>query len=209
MNTYIRKLFSFLILFQFSMVFCSVGQIQIGKQTWMDKNLDVRQFRNGDWIPEAKTAQEWETAGKNRQPAWCYYNNDSATNSKNGKLYNWFAVNDTRGLAPKGWRVASTMDWSELLNNLGGAATAGDQLKSTSSSTKSGKGQKSSGFSASLCGFRQFDGTFGGINYAVHWWTSTSCTGGGSWDRSMIENKSSIDSACTVPHLGYSVRCLR
>ena len=80
---------------------CSAQNVIIGKQTWMKKNLDVSAFRNGDPILQAKTGEEWRNAGNSQTPAWCYYNNDPS-NAEFGKLYNWFAVNDPRGLAPVG-----------------------------------------------------------------------------------------------------------
>ncbi len=79
---------------------------------WSKKNLNVSKFRNGDNIPEAKTNEEWNKAGENKQPAWCYYNNDSLNGAKYGKLYNWYAVNDSRGLAPLGWHIPSDVEWS-------------------------------------------------------------------------------------------------
>ena len=70
--------------------------IKISKQVWDAKNLDVAHFRNGDLIPEAKTNNEWEDAGKEGKPAWCYYDNNSEDGKKYGKLYNWFALNDPK-----------------------------------------------------------------------------------------------------------------
>ena len=92
--------------------------VTIGTQVWMTKNLDVATFRNGDPIPEAKSNEEWEKAGENKQPAWCYYDNDPANGAKYGKLYNWYAVNDPRGLAPEGWHVPSIDEWDECLNQI-------------------------------------------------------------------------------------------
>jgi uncharacterized protein (TIGR02145 family) len=79
--------------------------ISIGKQIWMKENLNVSFFRNGDPIPEAKTNEEWILAGKEGKPAWCHYNNDPNNGNKYGKLYNWYAVNDPRGIAPVGWKI--------------------------------------------------------------------------------------------------------
>lgn len=93
--------------------------VTIGKQEWMSENLNVSTFRNGDPIPEAKTNEEWKNAGENMQPAWCYYDNDPKNGAKYGKLYNWFAVNDSRGLAPEGWHVPTYEDWETLKKNLG------------------------------------------------------------------------------------------
>ena len=110
----------------------SFKTISIGKQEWLDSNLAVDTFRNGDAIPEAKTKAAWLKAGKEGKPAWCFYNNDPSNETKYGKLYNWYAVNDPRGLAPDGYQVASEKDWQVLKtfldddNNLG----AGNKLKS-------------------------------------------------------------------------------
>ena len=78
----------------------------------MTNNLNVDKFRNSDPIPQAKTIAEWEAAGINKQPAWCYYDNDASNGEKYGKLYNWFAVNDTRGLAPIGYHIPTNKEWS-------------------------------------------------------------------------------------------------
>jgi len=69
----------------------------------MAKNLNVSTFRNGDAISEAKTDEEWRTAGENKKPVWYYYDNEYSNGEKYGKLYNWYAVIDPRGLAPVCW----------------------------------------------------------------------------------------------------------
>jgi len=106
--------------------------VTIGKQVWMTKNLDVSTFRNGDPIPEAKTDEAWKAAGENKQPAWCYYDNDPKNGTKYGKLYNWYAVNDPRGLAPAGYHIPTDAEWTVLTDYLGGEDVAGKKMKSTS-----------------------------------------------------------------------------
>jgi uncharacterized protein (TIGR02145 family) len=103
--------------------------VRIGTQVWMTKNLDLATFRNGDPIPEAKTVEEWKKAGENKQPAWCYYNNDSTNRVNCGKLYNWYAVNDPRGLAPEGYHIPSEKEWETLEDFVDGAE---EKLKSKS-----------------------------------------------------------------------------
>lgn len=93
--------------------------VVIGSQTWMSENLNTNKFRNGNTIPEAKSAEEWKKACENYQPAWCYYNNDPTNEFKYGKLYNFWAVIDARGIAPNGWRVPKDSDFKILLNHLG------------------------------------------------------------------------------------------
>ena len=95
------------------------SQVTIGSQTWMHENLVVERFNNGDLIPEAKTASEWERAGLEKRPAWCYPNNDINLGRTNGKLYNWYAVSDSRGIAPVGWRVPTLDDFNKLVIFLG------------------------------------------------------------------------------------------
>ena len=120
----------FLVIFSVSNSF---GQsVTIGTQVWTTKNLDVATFRNGDPIPEAKTDEEWKAAGENKQPAWCYYENNTANGTKYGKLYNWYAVNDARGLAPTGWHVPTDEEWKVLSTYLGGTGVAGKKMKSRS-----------------------------------------------------------------------------
>jgi uncharacterized protein (TIGR02145 family) len=92
--------------------------VKIGQQEWMAENLNTSLFRNGDPIPEAKTKEEWEKAGENKKPAWCYYKFDSSGLSYIGKLYNGYAVLDQRGLAPIGWHITFTEEWDSMNNNL-------------------------------------------------------------------------------------------
>ena len=151
----------FLLLSLVGIVSISLGQtVTIGTQVWMTKNLDVDHFRNGDPIPQAKTDEEWQKAGENKQPAWCYYDNDPANGVKYGKLYNWYAVNDERGLAPEGYHVPSDKEWTVLIDYLGGEEVAGEKMKSTSGWEENGNGSNSSGFTALPGGYRYETGLY-------------------------------------------------
>lgn len=103
-------------------------EVSIGNQVWMTENLNVDRFRNGDRIPQAKTSEEWRKAGANEQPAWCYFDNDPENGKKYGKLYNWYTVNDPRGIAPIGFHVPSDDEWVQLVDYLG--RDAGKKMKS-------------------------------------------------------------------------------
>ncbi len=83
-------------------------------QEWMAENLRVFYFRNGDPIPIVKTDEAWKEAGENGEPACCYYENNSEYGKTYGVLYNWYAVNDPRGLAPEGWHVPTDAEWTAL-----------------------------------------------------------------------------------------------
>jgi uncharacterized protein (TIGR02145 family) len=93
----------------------------------MVENLNVATFRNGVAIPEVQDA--WYKAGDNKQPAWCYYDNDPKNGVKYGKLYNWYAVVDNNGLCPQGWHIPSDDEWDTLINYLGGKDVAGAKMK--------------------------------------------------------------------------------
>ncbi len=114
--------------------------VTIGTQVWMKENLNVSTFRNGDPIHEAKTAEEWEAAGEAKQAAWCYYDNDPKNGTKYGKLYNWYAVNDPRGLAPVGWHVPLDKEWTVLEDFLGGSYESGNRNYNEGNSMKSTNG---------------------------------------------------------------------
>jgi uncharacterized protein (TIGR02145 family) len=111
---------------------------KFGTQNWTLENLDVSKFKNGDIIREVKTVEEWDNATKNQEPVWCYYENRTIQNDPSngaiyGKLYNWYAINDPRGLAPKGWHIPSLDEWTILINFVGGIENAAYQLKSIDS----------------------------------------------------------------------------
>ncbi len=143
--------------------------VKIGTQTWMSENLDVSTFLNGDQIPEAKTVEEWKSAGANRKPAWCYYNN----NDENGKLYNWFAVNDLRGLAPKGWHVSTRDDWAKMITYLGGDDIAPNKLIDGTGWKRNIAGNLESGFAGLPGKWRTGEGIFTDTFESGSWWTSS------------------------------------
>jgi hypothetical protein len=92
----------------------SQATVAIGNHLWMMNNLNVDKFQNGDPIPFAESNEDWIEAGNKKQPAWCYYNNDPANDEIYGKLYNGFALEDPRGIAPKGFHVPNESEWSEI-----------------------------------------------------------------------------------------------
>ncbi|MFN5842688.1 MAG: FISUMP domain-containing protein, partial [Bacteroidota bacterium] len=150
----------------------SIKQVQIGTQIWMAQNSNVDHFRNGSLIPQARTDEEWLEAGDNHLPALCYYNNDPAYGEKYGKLYNWYAVMDSRGLCPTGWHVPSDAEWTILENYLG--SEAGTKLKASYGWYEGGNGTNSSGFSGLPGGFRNdSNGTFYSVGVLGYWWSST------------------------------------
>lgn len=108
----------------------SQSVVKIGKQKWMSKNLDVITFRNGEQISQASNKEQWDEYSKNKIPSWCYYDFDENNGKIYGKLYNWFAVSDPRGLAPKGYHIPTDQEWTALTDFLGGNNEAGLKIKS-------------------------------------------------------------------------------
>jgi uncharacterized protein (TIGR02145 family) len=154
--------------------------VTIGNQTWATANLDTAQFNNGDLIMEAKSAEEWKNAGRDKIPAWCYHNNDPAVGKELGKIYNWYAVNDPRGLSPSGWKIPNDHDWNTLVEFLGGPGVAGVKMKSTSGWNKNGQGTNESGFFGLSSGSRiyeKYDGIFTGnfteLGDSGGWWSAS------------------------------------
>ncbi len=101
--------------------------VTIGSQVWASTNLNVSTYRNGDIIPQVQDRNIWTSLTTG---AWCYYDNDPSNGTKYGKLYNWYAVNDPRGLAPKGYHIPTNAEWTTLTDYLGGKDVAGTKLKS-------------------------------------------------------------------------------
>jgi uncharacterized protein (TIGR02145 family) len=179
-----------------------------GTQGWAIANLNVSAFRNGDSIPEAKTNKEWVTAGESGKPAWCYYNNDPANGQKYGKLYNWYAVNDPRGLAPDGWAIASDADWSKLASYLGGPEAAGYKLKSTAGWIDGNNGDNGSGFIGLPGGYRIENGLFKNSGSIATWWSSTESKSANAIDFYLAQS-ASLGRSSNPKQRGESVRCLK
>ena len=183
---------------------------KLGDQTWSSKNLNVDTFRNGDPIPHAETEEQWIQAGRNGTPAWCYYDNDPANGEMYGKLYNWHAVNDPRGLAPEGWHVPSYDEWTTLADHLGGKDIAGTKMKSTSGWEEDGNGTNESGFAGLPGGSCSQFGTFYKVGGYGVWWSSSEHNNTAfAWYRSLSYDNGNVRRDRSFKGLGLSVRCLR
>jgi uncharacterized protein (TIGR02145 family) len=182
--------------------------IKIDNQVWMLENLSVGNFRNGDSIPEAKTDEEWIQAGKEAKPAWCYYENKIDSGIKYGKLYNWYAINDQRGIAPEGWHVPTDSEWRMVTLFLGGEDAAGTKMKSPSGWTHDGNGTNVSGFSGLPAGSRDRFGKFDYIGHIAYWWCATPYDSGFAWYRVIDEIPWYVYRTNYYKQNGYSVRCI-
>ncbi len=183
--------------------------IQIGTQQWMSKNLDVAFYRNGDPIPQVTDSAAWEglTTG-----AWCYYNNDPIQGNKYGKLYNWYAVNDPRGLAPQGWHIPSDAEWTTLETTLGGLSVAGGRMKEPGTvnwKSPNAGADNISGFAGLPGGYRGFYAEYVDVGTHGGWWSSTQSSFSEVWFRIIYSSVGSVGRLTFPKRLGLSVRCLR
>jgi uncharacterized protein (TIGR02145 family) len=201
-----------------------ISSVKIGDQEWQSKNLDVDRFRNGDLIPHATTAEEWKSAGEKGEPAWCYYDNDTEKGRIYGKLYNWYAVNDARGLAPAGWHIPADEEWGSLeeylVGYIDGNYIAGGKMKATGTTywnSPNTGANNDSGFSALPGGCRYDDGMFIDISFNAFFWSAAAFDNDYAWGRSL--SNSNIDffrgydgfyyNSYVSKSVGASVRCLK
>jgi uncharacterized protein (TIGR02145 family) len=185
------------------------SEVVIGTQAWTTINLNVDKFRNGDIIPEAKTDDEWEAANTNKTPAWSYYSNSVDSGAIYSKLYNWYAVNDSRGLAPTGWHIPSDAEWTTLTTYLGGLSETGLKMKNTCGWIDGGNGSNTSGFAGLPSGFRGKSGTFHNIKYYGEWWSSTEDDTDYAYYRYLRSSNTNVGRSNYIKGSGLSVRCLR
>ena len=208
--------------------FKTFDSVIIGTQTWINRNWDQITYRNGDTIPNVTDDSTWASLTTG---AWCYYNNDSTQYAKYGKLYNWYAVNDPRGLVPIGWHVPNDDDWATLEINLGGYEIAGGKMKEVGTLnwlSPNTEATNESGFSGLPGGARWHNnGAFdGGVGYGGVWWSSTNVPfdpnflgANFAWHHYLVYNRGMLYSKRYYPDIswklvfdrksGFSVRLLK
>jgi uncharacterized protein (TIGR02145 family) len=181
------------------------SEVIIGAQAWMAKNLDTTTFRNGDPIPQAASDIAWQIAGELKRPAYCY------NGETYGKLYNWYAVNDPRGLAPEGWHIPTYAEWTQLSDYLGGKGVAGKKMKSTSGWNNKGNGTNESGFNGLPGGMRLPNGRFPNEGYEGYWWEASDNKSSDSLEScsSLGYGNDNFNGKTENKESGLSVRCIR
>jgi uncharacterized protein (TIGR02145 family) len=201
----------------------SFPSVTICNQTWMLNNLSIAKYRNGDSIPQVTDPTQWSnlTTG-----AWCWYNNDSATYGVYGELYNWYAVNDPRGLAPDGWHIPGDAEWNILATCLDPAADtsciscnqsniAGAAMKDTGNvywvSPNTGA-TNSCGLTCLPAGFRNLGGLFQAVGSSCYLWSSSEISGY-IYYRVLLYDYSGLNregqSSVVITKQGFPVRCVK
>ncbi|WP_298222924.1 fibrobacter succinogenes major paralogous domain-containing protein [Flavobacterium sp.] len=188
-------------------------EVRIGNQIWMAKNLNVNKYRNGDPIPQVQQSEaiEWETLTTG---AWCYWRSGNTITDGRiyGKLYNWYAVNDPRGLAPVGYHIPTEAEWNTLIAFLGGGNVAGGKIKAISPlwRTPNTGATNSSGFTALPGGFcDSYTGSFYNIGFSADWWSSTSYDASTAFRCVIYNYSSAISEGSMDKRFGISVRCIK
>ena len=197
--------------------------VQIGNQCWTQSNLKVSKYRNGDSIPTGLSDNTWQNTTSG---AYAIYNNDPVNDGLYGKLYNHYAVTDSRGLCPTGWHVPTDGEWNVLVQyldpnadtvcvNCSQSSIVVGLLKSSATqptpggwNTPNTGSTNSSGFTALPGALRVYSGGFNGM-FSGYWWTSSVSSGSVTWYRDIITNSSSLRRNVDDRSYGFSVRCLK
>lgn len=183
--------------------------IKIGAQIWMAANLDITNYLNGDPVPEVHSAEDWEKYGEEKKGCWCWVENNPL-NSRFGKMYNYYALTDPRGLIPSGWHVPSEQEWDEMIKKLGGEFDAAEKLKNKTGWKGNDNGSNKSGFSALPGGERSYDGKFSSFGNYVAWWSSTqSIDEKSAVQYSIMDYEGTITKYESNKGFGFYVRCIK
>jgi uncharacterized protein (TIGR02145 family) len=195
--------------------------VKIGSQVWMAENLKVTRYRNGDPIPNVTGASEWKRLSTG---AYCNYDNNSSNASTYGRLYNWYAVNDRRNIAPAGWHVPTDEEWRQLEEYLGMSQSKenetgwrgsdeGGKLKERGTAhwkSPNNGATNSSGFSVLPGGYRYYlDSAYITMSATGHWWSAAACYSNYAWYRYLHYDYSAVARDYGNKRSGFSVRLLR
>ena len=201
----------------------SYKTVKIGEQIWMAENLKVTQYRNGDPIPNLTDENDWENT---EQGAYCNYDNNEDNVETYGRLYNWYAVDDKRGLAPRGWHISTDDEIKELEMYLGlSQSEAGeDGPRGTNEGSKLANRKDlwddgilqnnpefgTSGFDFLPGGYRYYgNGNYSHMGSLGYFWSSTEYGSNYAWYRELYYNTSEVGRYGGSKKDGFSVRCVK
>ena len=196
--------------------------VLIGDRCWFAENLRSEIYRNGDEIPSNLSDSAWQFTLSGATAVFGEGNSDCSERSPEGdacdeawslneygRLYNWYAVDDARGLCPSGWHVATDGEWTLLTSNSGGDSMAASMLKNDDGWYEGGNGTNVSGFSALPGGARSRAGSFSSAGSSGIWWSSSSFDGFNALFRGLGHNLPFVGRDNDDPCSGYSVRCTK
>jgi uncharacterized protein (TIGR02145 family) len=181
--------------------------ITIGTGQWLQENLNTTHFSNGDAIPAVDGAPGWYTL---YTPAYCHYHDSISYASVYGKMYNWFAVADSRNLCPTGWHVPTNAEWNALDASLGGSSVSGGKLKETGMThwdDPNTGASNSTGFTGLPSGNLSSSGAFNNLHRMSFYWSSTADDGVYSWSMNLEYDSPFCGHSTEVKRDGMAVRC--
>lgn len=202
--------------------------VKIGNQWWMAENLKVKRYRDSTLVRLIEVDSVWsgDTIG-----GYCPFGNDTSGNINHqvyGYLYNWYALNNSSGIAPAGWHVPTDEEWKALERELGMNASEadnsgwrgtdeGDKLKIEApqgwTQYADVWGTNGSGFTARACACRLFDGRQAddGLFKTGFWWSATTyaSTNNESWYRYLDYKKAAVFRSTCSKNYGFSIRCVK
>jgi uncharacterized protein (TIGR02145 family) len=195
--------------------------VKIGDQWWMAENLKVTHYRNGNPIPNVTDGTTWSGLSTG---ACCDFINDPLNVATYGRLYNWYAVDDSSNIAPEGWHVPSDEELKQLEMYLGMSQAEADDLYwrgldeggklkevgTTHWMHPNSGATNESGFTALGAGYRSDTGGFlAAYGAATYFWTSTEGSSDNAWSRCLDYNRSDVRRQESSERSGFSVRCVR
>ncbi len=184
--------------------------IPVGTQTWMAENLRVLHYTNGDTISKIADNLPWS---KMEAGAYCDYGGNAAKAATYGKLYNFYALHDTRKLCPTGWHVPTDAEWETMVNFLGGyELVTSDKLRETGTTHWAYLNEganNDSGFTALPGGMRDFGGLYTDFGQMGFFWTSTPAGDYYNLDAVYFYLSNSVSYGVGSKKNGMSVRCVK
>jgi len=183
--------------------------VTIGTQVWMAENLKVTKYRNGDPVSNVTGETQWSSL---KTGAYCSYNNDASNIKTYGQLYNWYAVADTRNLAPEGWHIPTDEEWTILVDFLGGSGEAGTKLKESGTihwNSPNFGATNDTKYTALPGGYRGFNGGFTGLGAYGNFWSVTEFVSTATWWRGMSYSFGGVGRDVAYKESGYSIRCIK
>ena len=184
--------------------------VKIGTQIWMAENLKTSHFRDGSAIIEIKDILKWANTDQLQTAAWCYYQNNDKNNPTYGKLYNWYAVDDSHNLCPTGWHVPTDEEFQILENFLGGFDKAGGKMKDLSFWEAPNIGAtNASDFTALPAGFRDEWGFFQRLGKWAKFWFSSPYDTNNANTCYLFSDYALVNRTRSMKKAGSSVRCVK
>jgi len=183
--------------------------VTICGQTWMAENLRTTHYQNGDQIENIINNTEWENL---KSGAYSLFENDTTNKHPYGALYNWYAVNDSRKIAPEGWHVATDEEWTTLMECLGGEEIAGAKMKEIGIihwTSTTDEITNESGFTSLPSSYRFPFGGFGDLGESCSFWASTEKNDSIAWNRGIGAEDLYCGRGAYLKEYGFSIRCVK